>query len=312
MAVKIYIGQALLLLALGAALGLPALVYAEEAQTEGWLDSSHAEVCTAADNLAAWVDGFFGNPQTDMEAASSIVRLRGQYEWDEQDGSGWKLRATGRLILPQLNERTSLVFQSDKDDADEAFWDSALAANQSAMIGLQHEIADDGFSRIDLTAALKSGPKGKLGGRYRYQIPWGEDYRFFFSEELFWIGGDGFGTLTRANIDHALDETHLLRWANRAEYSEESNGVDWSSRVSWTNKLNEQSALSVFGFVRGETSPEILKSRGFGLAYRRQFLRDWLYWELEPAYAWRKRKPDQERHGVAIIKLRLEISFGDD
>ena len=103
----------------------------------------------------------------------------------------------------------------------------------------------------------------------------------------------------------------MLRWANKAEYSEESNGVEWNSRVAWIKKLDEKSAFRVFTFIRGETDPEILKSRGFGTAYRRQFLRDWLYWEIEPQYAWRKRRPEQEREGVASVKLRLEIVFGE-
>jgi len=38
-----------------------------------------------------------------------------------------------------------------------------------------------------------------------------------FSEELCWIGGDGFGTLTRADIDHSLNDKTLLRWTNKVD-----------------------------------------------------------------------------------------------
>jgi hypothetical protein len=127
---------------------------------------------------------------------------------------------------------------------------------------------------------------------------------------LFWVGGDGFGALTRMSIDHALSESTLLRWSNRLEYSEESNGAEWNTSGAWIWKLDQESAVRAFGFVRGESDPQLLKSRGFGLGYRRQFLRDWLHWEIEPRYAWRKNRPDQEREGVAMVKLRLEITFG--
>ncbi len=310
--VKINVNQSLLLMTLGVTLSLPPPACAEEQETEAWLDSSHQQISSSANSLARWLDGFFGNPQTDIETASSVVRLRTTYEWDEQAGPSWKLRAAGRLQLPQLQGRTSLVFQTDKDDTDDAFWDPALAASSGATVGVQYELAEEKNSRVDLTAGLKAGPKGKLGGRYRYQVPWGEAYQFFFSEELYWIGGDGFGTLTRANIDYAIDPTSLLRWANRAEYSEESNGVEWRTRLSWIQKINQQSAWRVFGFMRGDTEPEILERRGVGAAYRQQFWRDWLYWEVEPVYAWRKRTADQNREGVAIIKLRLEVRFGGD
>jgi hypothetical protein len=289
-------------------------LYAEESEsaekTETWVDSRHRQFSNSADRLANWVDSFFGNPQTDLEAATSIIRIRPQYEWDEQDDSDWKLRGTGRLLLPNLNERLSLVFEGGDDDFDDGFYDPALASDGDSSIGLQYQVRDKPRSKLYLTAATKSGPKGKLGVRYRRLQPFGNRNRFMFSEELFWIGGDGFGTLTRGDIDHSLNDKTLLRWANKVEYSEESNGAEWNSRVAWVKRLGKRSALSVFSFIDGETSPEILKNRGFGVTYRRQFLRDWLYYEIEPRYSWRKRRPEDDREGVAGIKLRLEITFG--
>ena len=291
-----------------------ATLRAEESENaekvESWVDSRHHQVSNSADKLASWMDNFFGNPQTDLEAASSIIRIRPQYEWDERDGSDWKLRATGRLLLPNLNDRLSLVFEGSDGDFDEEFYDPALVSDGDSTIGLQYQLRDKPRSKLYLIAATKSGPKGKLGARYRRIRPFGDRNRFMFSEELFWIGGDGFGTLTRGDIDHSLDDKTLIRWANKVEYSEESNGAEWNTRLAWVKRLGKRSALSLFGFIRGETDPEILKGRGFGAAYRRQFIRDWLYWEIEPRYSWRKRRPDVEREGVASVKLRLEITFG--
>jgi hypothetical protein len=286
-------------------------LYAEEGENaESWVDSRHQQFSNSADQLANWMDNFFGNPQTDLEAASSIIRIRPQYEWDERDGSDWKLRGTGRLLLPNVNKRLSLVFEGSDGDFDEEFYDPALTSDGDSSIGLQYQLRDKPRSKLYLIVATKSGPKGKLGARYRHLRPLGDRNRFMFSEELFWIGGDGFGTLTRGDIDHSLDDKTLLRWANKVEYSEESNGAEWNTRAAWVKRLGKRSALSVFSFIRGETDPEILKSRGFGVTYRHQFFRDWLYYEVEPRYSWRKRKPEVEREGVASIKLSLEITFG--
>ncbi len=276
-----------------------------------WIDTRHEQVSNSADDLANWVDSFFGHTRSVDDSAKSIVRIRPQFEWDEEDDTDWKLRATGKLYLPRTNERLSLVFLSEDGDFDDEFYDPALASDGASTVGLQYQIHKEERSRVNLIAGLKAGPKGKLGVKYRYQVPFGLRNRFRFSEELFWIGGDGFGTLTRADIDHSLGEGTLLRWANKAEYSEESNGVEWNSRVAWIRRLDEKSAFRLFTFIRGETDPELLKSRGFGTAYRRQFLRDWLFWEIEPQYAWRKRRPETEREGVASVKLRLEIIFGE-
>ena len=277
------------------------------------MDSGHDRVIQSADGLATWADNFFGNPQSDLEAtATSRIRLRPEFEWDEEDDTDWKLKATGRIWLPKVSERLSLVFLGQEDDFEGEFYDPALSGDGDSTVGFQYQVREKTNSRIDLIAGMKSGPKGKVGARYRYQIPFAGNNRFRFSEELFWIGGDGFGTLTRVDVDHLFSADTLIRWANRAEYSEESNGVEWNTRLAWIRKLDQRSAFRAFGFVRGDTDPELLKSRGFGVAYRRTFLRDWLYWELEPRYAWRKKKTFKDREEVASIRLRIEILFSSE
>jgi len=75
--------------------------------------------------------------------------------------------------------------------------------------------------------------------------------------------------------------------------------------------LSQRQAFRVFGFVRGDTDPELLKNRGVGLSLRRRWLRDWLFVELEPRYEWRKRRVEEEREGVVAVRLRLEILIGE-
>lgn len=308
-----------LLAGLLATLAITAPVIAQEpasatdSDKSSWMDASHDRVVRTADDLANWADDFFGNPQSDLEsAAASRIRLRPEFSWDEQDDTDWKLRASGRLRLPKVNERLSLVFFSNEDDIDQGFYDPALASAGESTVGLQLNIQEEKHSRVDIIAGAKSGPKGKLATRYRYQAPFWERNRARFSEELFWIGGDGFGVLTRLDLDHKWKPDTLIRWANKAEYSEESNGVEWNSRLAWIRKIDEKSAVRAFGFIRGDTDPDLLKSRGFGAAYRRNFMREWLYWEIEPRYAWRKNKPHKERDGVASIRFRIEILFSSE
>jgi hypothetical protein len=209
-----------------------------------WLDQRHQQVSNSGDRLAGWVDAFFSSSRSVEEAASSILRIRPQYDWDEDDDD-WKLRVTGRLYLPAASDRLSLVFLGEnEDDFDTEFYDPAMAADGQSTIGLQYRLTEERHSRIDLTAGLKSGPKGKIGAKYRYQLPFGQRNRFRFSEELFWIGGDGFGTLTRIDFDHALSDDTLLRWANKAEYSEESNGVESRAAGVRFHERGNGSALS--------------------------------------------------------------------
>jgi hypothetical protein len=276
-----------------------------------WIDSRYDQITEQGDKLATWVDGFFSQTRSVEDTASTLIRIRPQYEWDEDEGSEVKLRATGRLQLPSISDRLSLVFIGEEGDFDREFDEPGLASDGSSTVGVQYQVSDAKHSRIDLTAGLKAGLKGKLGTRYRYQLPVGKRNRFRFSEELYWIGGDGFGTLTRVDFDRSFGQDVLIRWANKARYSEDSNGVEWTSRLAWVKRLNEKSAVNVAAFIRGETNPSYLKSRGFGAGYRREFLKPWLFWELQPRYEWRKDKPEENRNGVFSADLRLEIVLGE-
>jgi hypothetical protein len=53
-----------------------------------------------------------------------------------------------------------------------------------------------------------------------------------------------------------------------------------------------------------------LQSRGVGVSLRRQFLRRWLFWEVEPGYQWRKARAGESRDGVFGVELRLELVLG--
>jgi hypothetical protein len=276
-----------------------------------WVDVRHKDLTERANAFANWVDDFFGHARSVQDSPRSILRIRPQFEWDEQEDEDWKIRATGRLYLPRTSDRLSLVFLGQDDEFEDEFYDPAATSDGDSTIGLEYRIRDKKKHKAFLFAGMKAGPKGKLGARYRYQVPFLKRNRFRFSEELFWIGGDGFGTLTRADIDRTLSSSTLLRWANKVEYSEESNGAEWNSRVSWIKRLDDDAAFRAFTFIRGETDPEILKSRGFGVGLRRRFLRDWLYWEVEPRYAWRKRRRDTDREGVAMVNFRIELIIGE-
>jgi hypothetical protein len=281
------------------------------AEEQHWLDRGYETIDTRAQNLADWFDEFFGHAREVPDAPESQVRIRPAYQWDEEDGSDWKLRVTGKLYLPKTSERLSVVFLGDQGSSDDDFYDPSIASDSSGGAGIQYQVRSETKSAAYLFAGIKAGPKGKLGARYRYTHPFLEVNRMRFSEEVFWVGGDGFGSLTRLDFDHLLSQRTLLRWANRAEIREDSEGWEWNTRLSWIRKLSDREAFRVFGFVRGESDPQILKSRGVGVGFRRRWLRDWLFVEFEPRYAWRKRRNEPNRDGVAQFEVRVEAVIGD-
>lgn len=274
-----------------------------------WYDSGHSYLTNRADSAAQWMDGFFGEEQADVETAASRVRLRLEYKADGKDGNDFDIKLRGKLYLPAGANRLSLVFEGEEDNEDGAD-SAAFSTDDERSVALQYNVWNKVRERIDISVGAKAGPKAKLSARYRYNYPLNDRYLLRFTDEVFWVGGDGFGNLVRTDIDRVFERDRLLRWTNRATYSEESNGVEWNSRVLFRHRLDERTAMGYFTSMKGETQPSTLtKSYSVGMIFRRNFLRRWLFFEVEPSYRWRKGQNDTHRDASAVLLLRLEIAF---
>src|SRR5690606_28834221 len=80
----------------------------------GWLDQTQSNLSGRADNLAGRLDRFFGVERSDLEAAYSSLRLGTEMRIDEGEGIEPRLRLRGRLYLPRIDERVSLIFSEDR------------------------------------------------------------------------------------------------------------------------------------------------------------------------------------------------------
>ena len=184
---------------------------AGDAEEESWLDGSYENIDETSDDLAVWFDSFFGLPREVEEEASSIVRLRPELKWDEDDGTDLKLRVTGRVHLPRTSDRLSLVFSGEDGDFEDELYDPSVSTGGDSAAGLQYQVRRKKRSSAYLFAGLKAGPNVKLGGRYRIQDRLLEKGQYRFSEEVFWEGGDGFTSRTRLDLNRIL-ASYRQRW----------------------------------------------------------------------------------------------------
>jgi len=272
---------------------------------ETWVDDSYEYVTSRTDALAVWLDSFFGTVTSDMESADSVLRLRTDFEWDEEDGEDYKVRLRGKVDLPRLDERLSLVFSEEDEEREEVIPNSA---GHDDDVGLQYRVRERQSSRLWFTVGTNASLDFKSSLRYKYVEPIGDDWRVQFSERLYFKEGDGFGTITRGDLDYLISRDRIVRWTNQAEYGEETDGVEWGTRLSYQLRLSEKDALSYFGAIAGETDPEYLtQSYALGVRYRRNFLRPWIFLEIEPSYAWRRESVEESRSSVWLLTLRLEF-----
>jgi hypothetical protein len=290
----------------------PADQDASSEHSSSWLDATHHYTTQSTDALANWVDQFFGVPRADIESAYSSLRLTFENEWEEGEGNSTNVRLRGKVHLPRVDERLSLVFADEDGDELEtrSGIDSVADKNENSKLGLQYNASDQERSRLDFRAGLRSSGKAKVSSRYRYENPWGDRFINRFTETLYFIDGEGFGSRTQYDLDYLIDENRLVRWGNSAKFAEDNDGVEWSTRLVLAKRLDDRAAISYFTWTAGDTRPEYLTSSyGLGALYRQNFYRSWMFFELEPAYAWQKETVDESREGTFLFTARIEILF---
>ncbi|MDD2541743.1 MAG: hypothetical protein PHH28_11965 [Desulfuromonadaceae bacterium] len=145
--------------------------------------------------------------------------------------------------------------------------------------------------------------------RVQYRKKLGELALMRVGETFFVKNTDYFGETTEVSLERLLNEGTLLHWAGVATASKEINGLEWGSELSLTRQLSSKAALTFKGGIYGNTTASSQIQNYLLLArYRRNFLKPWLYYELEPQLSWPS-DPIGIQHTRFDVTFRLEIVF---
>ena len=276
-----------------------------------WVDTSHAVVTNQAQALTEWMDDFLGDREYNAEQAESLLRLEMINEWDQDDGNSFRLRLRGKVQLPKLSRRIDLVFEGEDGDAV-----SEEERRQGDRLGLQYKVREGGRSRFDATLNYSSG-NIRPGVRYRNEGFFSELTSYRYIQRLQYDSDEEFFTTGNFDINRKLDEDNILRWANRVVWGEDTDGVEWRTRMTLRERRYVNSkrplVLSWYGSINGVTRPDsLVKNYRLGVVWRRQVYRDFLFAEIEPAFNYRRRELEDEREGFWSLVLRLEVALERD
>jgi len=292
---------------------------ADEAWLERAREGLERSVC-----VSAWrFDSLFGNREDEEigEARAVYGRLRGGLIWDERDGLDpeFRLRATVPLPLMQHRLRAVVGRETDEEfieDASREFAGDPLLGDESDpswLVGLGYDPIRGRNSRLSLGTGIKlqSPLNPYVKAAYRYHYEPSDTVLLRAQETLFWENEEGFGASTRLSADWLLAEDRLLRWNNYFKITEETDGMYWNSNVTLFQHLGEMRAVALKAGVRGETGrdygPVAYELRAI---FRRPFLRDWLFVELDAGGRWLRDERDAPREFVPFAGIVLEMVFG--
>lgn len=275
------------------------------ADGQTWFDRSYDYLTTRTDTLAQQLDSFFGQPDSERESADSVLRLFSEFEWDQDQGSDQKLRLRGKVDLPELDRRLSLVLGEDDDYRRDVVPGDG---RENSDVGLQYRLLQQARSRLYFSVGTNASLDFRAALRYRHERALSEALRLRLTERVYFKEGEGFGTVARSDLDYLLAPDRILRWTADLEYGEETDGVEWGSRASYLLQLNEREAFGYFAAVAGRTDPEsFTDTYALGLKYRRTLFRPWMFLEIEPSHQWRKETPGDSRDTAWVLMVRLEL-----
>jgi len=110
----------------------------------GWLDRTQSFASDSANALANQLDRFFGVQRSDIESAYSALRVTATESWNDIDDFDSGLRLRGKVHLPRINERISLIFSEEDGDGTSYYSgnNASVAQQETTRVNLEVNLAD--------------------------------------------------------------------------------------------------------------------------------------------------------------------------
>ena len=268
------------------------------------------------------MDNFFGGVKPEnLRATKYDIRwrnsLRIEHGGDLKPGT--TLRAS--FTLPRISERLRLFIAGEDEpglttqrlpqDPGYPGFDRTAPTAHFANTELRYELIQKPTLNLFLGVGVRLALPFEVFARSRFQYTrnLGDISLMRVAETFFVKNTDFLGETTEFSLERLLGATTLLRWSNSGTASEEIEGLEWGSEVSLTRQLSPKSAITLLGGVYGNTTSSALVQNYQILAvYRRNFLRNWLFYELQPQVAW-PRGSDGSLSATFAFTFRIEIAF---
>jgi hypothetical protein len=274
----------------------------------GWADYPHCLVDSRTQSTVRWLDDWFGDPAED-EIAKAYLRAITDFRVTDQGDLTTAIRLRAKLALPKLNRRIALVFEDERPDSESV---RQLSNENDSALSLRYLVKSLERFRVDADLGVRSGPD--VFARLRYRESWAltSEDQIRVSQTLRYGAKEKVRAINEVDFSHAFSEQGVGTVYHNVDYREEEyeQGILWGRGVLYAHSLNQYGAWSVGVGQEGVSKPKWQdQSRFVWIRYRQRFMRDWLFYELEPRLTQQR---EQNWKNEASITLRLEVQFGYD
>lgn len=292
-----------------------------ETEDKAWADRKQKSIRNWADRTANRIDGWFG--ETDPEKpAKATLRIILDNDWDKYDGYELKPRIRGKIDLPTLENKLSVVFGDDSLDNE---IDNNIAITNENPTGDPDKqvdskrIRDDNSSialrwsqlskslpfDLDADLGLRSGDD--IYARLKAKKDWdlGGDF-FVHAEQIYRYGIDSENylrtnlELTHARPNHAfLSNQFFLTYAD-----EQEDDLTWDNRTYRQHQFFQGNRFNYGMYVGGYVNNNDTRMNSWGpfVSWRQPVLREWFFVQGDLNY-YNDDREDRNHYARALVRL---------
>ncbi len=284
----------------------PCIARDSEGDLLGWADYPHCLVDFRTQSTVRWLDDWFGHASVD-EAASASMRAITEMVIDDRGRVTPALRVRARLSLPGISKRLSLVFEDESQDGNRL---QSVPTTNEAALALRLLVTNLERLQIETDAGIRSGPDLFVRGRLRKSWSLTRDDQFSLRQTLRYGVREKLRAINELDLTHAFSDATVGTVYHNLDHQQEEDarGMFWSRGLLLSHMLRPDATVASGLGQEGVTRPAWeANARFVWLRYRQRFLRDWLFYEVEPRLTQTR---DRDWDTLASLALRLEVHFG--
>lgn len=296
-------------------------------QTEDgtWSDRQQKSIRNWADRTANKMDNWFGEPDPN-KPASATLRVIVDNRWNKHDGYDVKPRIRGKLKLPALERKISLVFGDDSLDNELA--NSVAISNENAA-GQQDKTVDGQRAKednsslalrwsalskhipfdTDLDLGVRSGDDIYLRLKAKKRWTLQNDFSLH-AEQMYRYGVDSENYLrTNIELTHARPNQPILSSQLSLTYADaQDDDLNWDNFIFRQHQFFHGNTFSYGLYTGGFLNNKDLRLNSYGpfVSWRQPFVREWFFIQGDLNYLNDHRADRSHFIGASV---RLEALF---
>lgn len=299
----------------------PIVPSTQETENATWVDQKQKGIRNWADRTADRMNNWFG--ETDpSDPASATLRILLDNRWNEHDGYEIKPRIRGKIKLPALENRLSLVFGDDSLDNEMtnniAITNENPSGNPDKSVDGKR-IRDDNSSialrwsqlskrlPFDLDADLGIRSGDDVYARLKAEKDWQLSHDFtFHAEQIYRYGIDSENYLrTNLELTHARPNQAFLSNQFYITYADEQDDdLTWDNRTYRQHQFFKGNRFNYGIYTGGFYNNDDLRLNSWGpfVSWRQPLGREWFYIQGDLNY-FNEHREDKSHYLSTLVRL---------